>query len=205
MNIPSPIFVGYFPKITAKKSDLKTEKGDIWLKNETVEEICSVSDCISEGPEEWIDKWKHNDLGFYDTEEAALSVIPENSLEKFELFGYKLYPVEFNQGKIVKHAIKSKAVENLSLYVFIGFDIVSRSGPNFFECSPLSCNSGCEIFAVNRFCLIQDFEEALQCCRKISEEIAGVESVKRPDGIFEYDGKWEPGPYYLFQIFRKKK
>ena len=39
MNIPSPIFVGYFPKITAQRNDLKTDKGEIWLKNDIVEEI----------------------------------------------------------------------------------------------------------------------------------------------------------------------
>lgn len=41
--------------------------------------------------------------------------------------------------------------------------------------------------------------------RKISEENAGAKVLKRPDGMREYRGKWEPGPYYLFQVFRKKK
>lgn len=204
MHIPTPIFVGYFPKITAQRKDLKTEKGEIWLKNEILEEICSVSDCISKGPEGWIDKWKHNDLGFYDTEESALSVIPDNQ-EKYDLFGYKLYPIQFNEGKVVDYKIKSSAIEILGSYKFIGFDIVSKSGgDSFFECSPLSCNSGYEIYPVNQFCLIQDFEAALQCCRKISEDIAGAETVKRPDGMVEYHRKWEPGPYYLFEVFRKK-
>lgn len=202
MNIPAPIFVGYFSKITAQKSELKTEKGDIWLKNEIVEEICSVSNCISKAPEGWIDKWKHNDLGFYDTEESALSVIPDNQ-EKYDLFAYKLYPIKFTEGKAVDCKVESSATESLDSYKFIGYDVVSKSVADFFECSSLSCNSACEIYTVNRFCLIQDFEEALQCCRKISEEIAGAETVKRPDGIVEYHGKWEPGHYYLFEVFRK--
>jgi len=203
MNIPSPIFVGYFPKITAHRNDLKTDKGEIWLKNEIVEEISSVSNCISKGPEGWIDKWKHNDLGFYDTEESALSVIPGNH-EKYDLYAYKLYPVEFIEGKTVNYKVESGAIESLDSYKFIGYDVVNRSGADFFECSALSCSNGCEVFPVNQFCLIQDFEDAVQCCKKISEDIAGAETVKRPDGTLEYHGKWEPGPYYLIDVFRKK-
>ena len=204
MNIPSPIFVGYFPKVTAQRNDLKTDKGEIWLKNEIVEEICSVSECISKGPEGWIDKWKHNDLGFYDTEEAALSVIPDNQ-EKFDLYAYKFYPVKFIDGKTVDCKVVSSATEQLDSYEFVGYDVVNRSVADFFECSALSCSNGCEIFPVNQFCLIQDFEEALQCCTKISEEIKGAKTVKRPDGKLEYHGKWEPGPYFLLKVFRKKQ
>lgn len=202
MNIPPPIFVGYFPKITVQTKDLKNEKGGIWVKNQIVEEICSVSECISEGPEGWIDKWKHNDSGFYDTEESALNVIPINQ-EKYDLYAYKLYPVKFIEGKVAECKVKSSAIENLDSYKFIGYDVVSRSVSDYFECSILSCNSACEIYTVNRFCLIQDFEVALQCCRKISEEITDAKTMKRPDGIVEYHGKWEPGPYYLFEVYRK--
>lgn len=186
MNIPSPIFVGYFPKITAQKNDLKTEKGDIWLKNEIVEEICSVSDCISKGPEGWIDEWKHNVLGFYDTEESALSVIPDNQ-EKYDLFAYKLYPIQFNEGKIVDYNVESNAIESLGSYKFIGFDIVSKSEVDFFECSPLSCNNACEKYSVNKYCLIAQLENAYNACVEIEQ------------------GRWEPGPYYLFEVFRKTR
>jgi hypothetical protein len=204
MNIPSPIFVGYFPKITAQRNDLKTNKGEIWLKNEIVEEICSVSECISKGPDGWIDEWKHNDLGFYDTEESALSVCQEDQ-EKYDLYAYKLYTVKFIEGNTVDFKVDSSAKEHLNSYKFIGYDVVSKSESDFFECSVLSCNNGCEIFPVNKFCLIQDFRDALTCCSKISEDIAGAETVKRPDGVLEYHGKWEPGPYYLFEVFRKMK
>ena len=206
MDFPSPVFIGYFPKLVAQKKDLKAQNGEMWLKNDIVEEICSVSDCISDGPPDgWIDQWKHNDLGFFPTEIAALSVIPEDGRKKYELFAYKLYPIKFDRGEIVEQTIESKAEENLSQFVFIGFDIVSKSVSDFFECSPLSCGCGCEIFPVNQFCLIQNFDEALGCWKKISEEVAGIEMIKRPDGIFEWHGKWEPGPYYLFQVFRKNK
>lgn len=205
MNLPSSVFVGYLPKITAQREDLRANEGGVWLKNDIVEEICSVSDCISKRPEGWIDQWKHNALGFFDTEKAALSILPEHEAKKYDLYGYKLFPVKFDQGKIVENAVEVQAIENFSAYQFIGFDVISNSSSDFFECSPLSCNNGCDRFSVNRFCLIQNFEEAQKCCRTISEEIAGVEIIKRPDGIMEYHGKWEPGPYYLFEVFRKEK
>lgn len=204
MNIPSSIFVGYFPKITVQNSDLKDENGSTGMKNKVVEEICSVSECISEAPEGWVDKWKHNDLGFYDTEESALSVISDKK-EKYDLYAYKLYPVKFEEDKVIKIKIDSNAVEHLKAYEFIGYDVVSSSEGHYFECSPLSCNDACEIFPVNRYCLIQDFNDALECCRKISEENTGAKVSKRPDGVHEYRGKWEPGPYYVFQVFRKNK
>ena len=87
MEIPSPVFIGYYPKRIALKKDLKAQNGEIVIKNDIVEEICSVSDCISDGPPKgWINEWKHNDLGFFSSEIAALSVIPEDSRKKYELF-----------------------------------------------------------------------------------------------------------------------
>jgi len=204
MNIPSPIFVGYFPKITAQRNTIETDTDAMWFKNGIIEEVCSVSDCISKGPEGWIDKCKHNDFGFYDTEESALSVIQDNR-EKYDLYAYKLYPLKFIEGKTVDFKVDSNASEKLDSYAFIGYDVVSRSVADFFECSALSCSNGCEVFSVNRFCLMQDLEEALQCCRRISEDIAAAETLKRPDGMFEYHGKWEPGPYFLIQVFRKQR
>jgi hypothetical protein len=187
MNIPPPVFVGYFPKITAQRKDLKTDKGEIWLKNEIVEEICSVSDCISKAPEGWIDKWKHNDLWFYDTEAAALEIISKDK-EKYDLFAYKLYPLKFNHGTANTIEIKSNAAENLKSYNLVGYDAVQKTeGVADFGCSPLSCNNACEKYIVNKYCLFDNLDYAYQSCLKIEQE------------------NWEPGPYYLFEVYRKNK
>ena len=186
MNIPSPIFVGYFPKVTAQRDDLKTENDEIWLKSEVVEEICSVSDCISKGPGGWIDKWQHNDLGFYDTEESALNVIPDNQ-EKYDLFAYRLFPLQFKEGKAIDYKVESNALEDLNPYKFIGFDIVSKTVSDFFECSPLSCNGACEEYLVNKYCLIEQLKDAYNAAIEMGQ------------------GGWEPGPYYLLEVYRKLK
>ena len=199
----SHIFVGYLPRMIMEKSGLKSESGEIWLSNPIVEEICSISDCISviaNGD----DIWKRNELGFYDSEEMAINIVPK-TIPTYELFGYKLFPFQFDKGKCIEYQFGSKAIENLSQYTSIGFDVISKSSSSFFECSPLSCNHACETFPVNRYCLFENVDEAFKCATQISLEIADAKITKRPDGIMEYNGTWEPGPYYAFQVYRKTK
>ena len=65
MNIPESILIGYFPKKIALRPD--------WIKNSVVEDIYSVSECISKGPDNWIDMWKHNITWWlFDTPKQAL-------------------------------------------------------------------------------------------------------------------------------------
>jgi hypothetical protein len=66
------LFAGYFPERIALR--------DAWLKAPDVREIWSVSDCISKGPPDWIDKWLHNDVGLFDTRALAVSVLSEASV-----------------------------------------------------------------------------------------------------------------------------
>jgi hypothetical protein len=68
MALPPPVSVGFFPKAVAGKP--------AWLQSTTVERICSVSGCISETPPGWIEAWKHNRMGFYDTPQLARTVVP---------------------------------------------------------------------------------------------------------------------------------
>jgi hypothetical protein len=49
------VLVGYFAK--------RTQRHPEWPKAPQVEEIASVSDCLSKSPPDWIDYWRHNDLG----------------------------------------------------------------------------------------------------------------------------------------------
>jgi hypothetical protein len=77
MRQPKPKCAGYFPKVTKKVGNLSPE----WKANERVKEICSVSNCISDGPDGWIGNWKHNDMGFFDTELLAQQEIPDNDIK----------------------------------------------------------------------------------------------------------------------------
>ena len=57
-EIKAPVFIGYFPKKTVLRDD--------WLADKSVVDICSVSECMSSGPEEWLDLWRHNECWVYD-------------------------------------------------------------------------------------------------------------------------------------------
>ena len=136
-----------------------------------VKEICSVSDCIAKGPENWIDKWKHNKLGFYDTEKLALSII-KNEKQKFLLYAYKLFPLKFENLTANKYSIPIKLIAYISKYTFLGYDIVCRMKDNdFFDCSPLSCNYLCETYSVNQCCLVNELENAYKYCLEELEEL----------------------------------
>ncbi len=167
--------VGYFPKITIDKPD--------WLKSNVVEKICSVSDCFSSGPDEWIQEWKHNDLGFFDSEEIALSIITTDH-EKFDMYAFKIYPIEFDNGKEYDFEVPFSVKGDLKEYTFLGYDAVNRSTGSNFECSALSCNHGAQHFSVNKFCLFDDLEYAYSSTADIS--------------------KGGYGPWYIVEVYRKE-
>jgi hypothetical protein len=186
MTRPSPILIGYFPK--------KTAKPDAWFGETIVEEIGSVSCCISEAPENWIEHWKHNTpWGLFDTEALAWSVLSEER-SAYDMYAYRIFPVIFDGAKISPIVIESAAVENLSEYDFLGYDSVSQEGETIlgFSHSPFSCNHGFDRYPVNRFCLLDDLEAAW----RITGEIAQESSKKHT---------WEPGPYYLCEVYRKHR
>lgn len=89
--------------------------------------------------------------------------------------------------------METTATGDLSGYEFLGYDPVSREeGDANFCCSPLSCNRGFESYPVNRCCLLDDLDAAW----RITSEIARGANEK---------GSWEPGPYYLCEVYRKRK
>jgi hypothetical protein len=162
------------------------QAGTRWLGNKSVREICAVSNCISEGPEDWIAHWKHNELGFYDTERLADEVIGEEII-KFDIYAYKLFPLRCDGDKVEDVLINCRHDSFAPDYEFLGYDIVTKSASDFFECSPLSCNHGATAYEVNEFCLVADRERAFATLLEISKA-----------------GSYEPGPYYLFEVYRKR-
>jgi hypothetical protein len=167
---------GYFPKRTIRRPD--------WLTAAVVEEVCSVSTCMSPGPENWVDVWRHNELGWYDSAELAWAVVPEDAVG-FEVFAYALAPVVFVAGEQRPLALPELAVAmRPSAYEVVGFDAVSKSDSDFFECSPLSCNNMAGEVPVNRYCLVNTASEAVAAARRFS--------LDQP----------EPGNYYVIQVWR---
>ena len=177
MAKPDPIAVGYFPKSI-------TPTPDSWNGPENVLEIASVSCCISRGPEGWIERWQHNELGFFPTEDIARGFI-ESSTDNLALYAYRVFPLEFSDGSIRSWSVPVAEAPEPEDYRHLGYDIVSRSGDTLFECSPLSCNLAANEYPVNSHCLIEGRRDAREASITISA------------------GNYEPGPYYLFEVFRK--
>lgn len=179
MHAVTPTLIGYFPKRTLKRPD--------WLKAADVEEVCSVSTCISEAPGGWIDHWLHNEMWVYDSPELAWRVVPEAARGEFDLYAYRLFPVAFVRRERRPFLIPPLQVQPLSTsFERIGYDAVSRSCGSTFECSPLSCNQMAEHVPTNRYCLVDDADTAF----RIASE--------------SEDGGCEPGPYYVVEVWRAK-
>jgi len=177
------ISIGYFPKRIVPRPD--------WLKVSSVFDICSVSECMSSGPEDWINHWRHNDLWVYDTEEIAWSIVRDQSKTGvYAIPAYRMVPLLFDSGKAEVLDIPPLSVQELSAdFQFLGFDVVSRSQGANFECSPLSCNGVAETEPVNAHCLVDDEETALRLALTFSSGAIGC----------------EPGPYRVLEVWRRQK
>ena len=131
-----------------------------------------------------MDRWIHNELGFFNSPSDALAVVPPGS-RSFSLFAYRLQPVRFVNGRAESISIPTLPIDPLPHeFVALGFDIVSRSVSSFFECSPLSCNGMANEVPVNRFCLVDTLAEAVTLGERFSRE------------------RLEPGPYYIVEVLR---
>jgi hypothetical protein len=67
----------------------------------------------------------------------------------------------------------------------LGFDAVSKSVSDFFECSPLSCNREARRFRVNPRCLFDSLDDAVAAAKEFSRS------------------EPEPGPYYVTEVWRR--
>lgn len=169
-------FAGYLPIRFAPPAG--------WQGPAHVREICSVSECLCGAPEGRIDRWLHNELGFYDTTEVARSVI-ENDAKDFDLFAYDVLGLRFSVAAPEAFLPpRVEAVERRSEMKLLGFDVVSKDVCLFFEHSPLSCNGCFEWCQVNEYCLVTDLPTALALAERCGRE------------------EPEPGPYYVLRVSR---
>ncbi len=172
----TPTLIGYFPK-----KRLPTPE---WLSGTAAEEVCSISECLAPGPPGWIEHWIHNDWGYFNSVADALSVMPGDNSE-YQILALALLPRRFENGNSSAMEVRVPQVEALpDSFVPLGFDVASKSVSFSFECSPLSCNLMAEEIQVNRYCLLDEMEQALQAASRFS--------LEQP----------EPGDYYVIQVHR---
>lgn len=188
------ILVGYFPK---RRTRLFPPWRPPYLNypdagfpvSAPVEEICSISDCVAPGPVGWREQEKHNFYEMYDNPALAWSVVSAEVRTDFELFAYRLHLVQFEEGR--EEPIEERwelAVEPMGdSFVRLGWDAVEGGNHCGFGCSPLSCNTRAGergIPAVNRFCLVDTEQDAIELARGFS--------ISKP----------EPGPYCVVEVWR---
>lgn len=175
--------VGYMYKTVSKRPD--------WLKTSQVEDIYSVSGCVSEDFTDWINYWKHNGYWFFDSPQIIEELAKKNgiSLSGMDLFFYKAYEEEWDDANEmwVKYGPEKSFVTNVispKHSKIIGYDIVSFSVHTSAECSPLSCNHMAQELKVNSHCLLEKFEQA--------KELVEADAFKN----------CEPGPYRIFEVHK---
>src|SRR5436189_5779659 len=120
-----PILLGYFPK---RRTPVPP---DYPLPG--VEEIASVSECIAPAPQDWIQRWEHNDLFYFDSPAKARAIAPPDQSNAFDIYAYQQFP----SGDSTLD-IKSSADPLPPSFERLGYDVVSREYSATFECSPLS-------------------------------------------------------------------
>jgi hypothetical protein len=173
-------FCGYLPK----KATPLPEGYDL----PGVVEIASISVCIAPAPEDWIQSYAFNALGFFDELGLAESVIPEADRSQFDIYAYEFHDERFARGLVEAWAMPPLDCQPPGAdFQPLGFDVVSKSVTDFFECSPLSCNGEAQTFRANAHCLFDGFDEAVAAAQAFSKD------------------EPEPGPYYIARVLRRRR
>jgi hypothetical protein len=164
-----------------------------WLAAPLVEDIYSVSHCVSKDFCNYIPHWKHNGYWFFNDIPTLQQVAAQEAvdLESCTLFYYEVYDQEFDTESNTWKQFKPEPSFETCVAVpqekqLEGYDVVTFSVGTSPECSPLSCNQLAEHLPVNPRCLLATFEEAKRLVQ---------------DGVFDTS---EPGPYRIFAIFSCK-
>ncbi len=174
--------VGYMAKHVAVRPD--------WLEAERVDDIYSVSNCVSNDFAEYINYWKHNGYWLFDSPEAIREVANEHAIDLMDtkLFFYEVYELEYDENERSWNTFSSESsfethVRHPDTRTLEGYDVVTFNGHTCPECSPLSCNSLASEIETNRNCLLPSFESA---------------KTLLDEGKFENS---EPGPYRIFAVY----
>jgi hypothetical protein len=160
-----------------------------WIKAATVDDIYSVSGCVSEYFADYIKYWKHNGYWLFNSPAVMETIAKENNLDLtgMTLFYYEVFEKQYDEDSRQWSGFDPEPsfptnVEVPRLARLEGYDVTTFSVGTSPECSPLSCNGLAARVAVNRHCLFGSFEPAESSLR------AG-----------EFDDS-EPGPFRIFAV-----
>lgn len=137
-----------------------------WVEAPYVQDIYSVSGCVSDSFDDYIHYWKHNGYWLFDTPAIMQMIAKENNLS---LAGMKLFYYEFDEREYDEKEGNWSPYEREQFPTNVevpgefhleGFDVVTFSGHTSPECSPLSCCNLAKKIPVNSHCLFSTFEQA---------------------------------------------
>ncbi len=173
-----------------------------FLKASTVNDIYSVSGCVSEDFADFVNYWKHNGYWFFDQPEIISDLAKENNID---LSGTKLFFYEVYEQELASDGWRAFGpwegrpevnVSSPSKTILEGFDVVTFWPENSSQpcCSPLSCNSMAEEIPTNSHCLLSSLDEA----KERLEAGAFAEGEPGPHrilAVYSVDEPWPPvGP-----------
>ncbi|MBI5366463.1 MAG: hypothetical protein HZA54_05470 [Planctomycetes bacterium] len=174
--------VGYM----AKRVSLRPEG----LKAERVEDIFSVSGCVSKCFADYLKYCMHNGYWFFDSPEIIRRLAHEHSIDLAgtSLFFYEVHELEFadTTGRWMPFEPEGSFQTHVTpptRKVLEGYDVVTFHAGTDPECSPLSCNYLAAHVETSRHCLLPSLERAQQLLR---------------EGIFK---NTEPGPFRVFAVY----
>lgn len=174
--------VGYMAKRVVRRPD--------WIKAPKVDDVYSVSGCVSEYFSDYIKYWRHNGYWFFDSPEIIKALALEHTIDlrNCKVFYYEVFEEEFNDEKHGWEPFKPDDGFKTSVAAPVrmqleGYDVVTFSVHTSPECSPLSCNNLAEGMKTNSHCLFSSFEEAK----------AHIEAR-------DFDNS-EPGPFRIFAVY----
>lgn len=159
-----------------------------WIEAPGVRDIYSLSRCVSDDFDDYIQYWKHNGYWLFDTPAIMQTIAKEInlSLADMKLFYYEFYDKEYYEEEgtwspYEREQFPTSVEIPLELHLE-GFDAVTFSLHTSPECSPLSCCNLAKEIPVNSHCLFDTFEQAKQALEA---------------GKFNHS---EPGPFRIIAV-----
>jgi hypothetical protein len=150
-----------------------------------------VSGCISEEFTDYINYWKHNGYWLFNSLADIEQLCQQENIENTQntLFYYEVFEKEYHEASKEWSTFEPEAsfpthVEAPEKIKLLGYDVATFFVGSSPECSPLSCNSFATEIPVNRYCLFDTFEQAVDA----------LEAGKFDDS--------EPGPFRVFAVYR---
>ena len=158
------------------------------LKAKNVVDIYSVSNCVNDDFDDYIQFWEHNDYWFFNSPADLLQVAKtaELNLSIMSLFYYEIHSEQWDGETWKVFATQNSASTNVlkpKKTHLEGFDVVTFGQQTNPGCSLLSCNSMAEELPTNSHCLFSTFEQA--------HEALTSNAFK----------DCEPGPYRIFAVY----